>query len=250
MASLPKQGDNKDKSGTGGGSDDKKAADDKGAEDKGAEDDIKDDKSGDVDKSGGSDDDAGGGGAGDDGDDKGGADDGAVVPETADGYKVELPDIGIKGADGEPLKLDPEDPAVGQLRDWAHKHQLPQAAVDGALEMYGGIIKQSIELQKKAGDDRHEAQLKELGSGDSKKGSEYAVRVLKAALGAFPENDRTHEQGLLDALRTPAAVKAIEALLNGLNAEGSGRDPNKGKERDTSDGARARRLFGKSMKGA
>jgi len=86
-----------------------------------------------------------------------------------------------------------------------------------------------------------------LGDGNVQKGQEIAVRVLKSARAVFPEADATHEQGLLDALQTPAAVRAIEALLNELNADGAGRRPSAGGEKGESKKAgRIRRLFNNS----
>lgn len=154
----------------------------------------------------------------------------AAVPETAEGYELNVPDLGFKDAKGEPIKtqIDANDPTVGKFRGWAKKYNLPQGAINELMsDVYGPLVQATVEGQREQGTTRQSQGFADLGAGDVQKGKDYGKRVFRSALAALGD-DQTHDRGLLEAMTTPGAVKAIEALISSLSNEGSVREQNRG----------------------
>jgi len=59
------------------------------------------------------------------------------LPQTAEAYKVELPSD-FKPPAGIEFKLDTSNPALGQLKNVAHKYGFPQEAVNELIGVYAG----------------------------------------------------------------------------------------------------------------
>lgn len=172
-----------------------------------------------------------------------------VVPESADGYKLELPDLKLEGVDPESLKFADDDPIAKAFREGAHERGLKQSDVNWLMEMYGQVMSTSFAQTKETLQNQRDAALKDLGGGDADKGRDYAVRVLSAGLELLGDKAKEHETGLLAALTQPAGVRALEALFDEVNSDGTGPRPNNrgDNKRDNSRLGRAKRLFNKSV---
>ena len=176
-----------------------------------------------------------------------------VVPDTEDGYDLSIPDTGLKDHAGEPIRFEiaADDPVGLAARKWAKKHNLSVAAMRELMsEAYAPMLRSAHESAVKTTETRKAQAWSDLGDGNVEAGQQKAVRVLRSALAAFPETDTTHDVGLKEALTTPAAVRAIEALMNQLSAEGSGRSqPRDGDTGEDPRARRARKLFDKTKVG-
>lgn len=74
----------------------------------------------------------------------------ATLPAKPEDYKVELP-ADFKVPQGVEFKLDEQSPLLAQARQFAHRHQLSQAAYSELLGLYGGSVigdRQNFETYK------------------------------------------------------------------------------------------------------
>jgi hypothetical protein len=81
------------------------------------------------------------------------------APADPSGYKLELPKD-FKPPQGVEVAFNEADPALAQLRGWAHAHQIPQSAFSDLLGIYGGKVAGELALGKMA----HDAEVAKLGA--------------------------------------------------------------------------------------
>lgn len=147
---------------------------------------------------------------------------GAQVPEKPDGYKLELPKD-VELPEGLEFKPNPDDPRVAPLREWAHKHRIPQ---DALSELYGVEAQAAIQSFK-ADKEFAEAEMQKLGE----KGPER-VKAVEAWIDAVA-GDKDAAQAGKDLLSFSDGVKLFENLMKlqaGPTAVRSGAEGASGKD--------------------
>lgn len=132
----------------------------------------------------------------------------AGVPETADGYKLELP-ADFKLPDGVQFEIDANDPAIGQLREFALAEKLPQSVVSKILAIEAG--RRASEL---------DAAVKAVTAEEKALGANFPQR--KAAAEAFLRTSLTEDQynGIKSFVTSAKAFEAIETLIEKATAGG------------------------------
>ncbi len=133
-------------------------------------------------------------------------------PQKAEDYKLELP-ADFKMPAGVEFKLDAANPALGQLRDVAHKHGLTQDAVNEIIGVYAGneVGNQAAITTAK------NAEIAKLGP--TAPARVDAVTQWMAGMDASP--DKGDAKALAGMLVTARHVEAFERIITRLTTQGS-----------------------------
>jgi hypothetical protein len=150
------------------------------------------------------------------------------APASADDYAIELP-ADFKAPLGVEVVINPNDPAVPLLKNWAHKNGLPQAALSDLLGIYGGLRAGELATGKLA----YETEIGKLGASGPGRVDALATWMRGQlgdqgrALTGVRGSDGMVRGGVL---WTAEIVGAFEALMNkqrsqhGSSYTGNGRD--------------------------
>lgn len=134
----------------------------------------------------------------------------ADVPEGADGYAFEIPEIDFEayGLPKMEFEIQADDPVMGPLlKDLGgvmHQYGMPKGAAKDLM----GVLARYEATSYKAAADRMQEDLKTLGSK-----SEARVAAVQRALEAKLPAELA--KGLMDSVSSAAGVKALEKLLGG-----------------------------------
>lgn len=143
----------------------------------------------------------------------------AALPQKPDDYKLdfELPKD-IKLPDGYDFKIDPNDPRVPAVREFAHRHRLPQETVSDLLALHA-----QFEVEQHARMDAElQAEMAKLGS-NGKVRVDAATAYLKANLS--PEEFEAARLFIGNATAFAAVEKLIaKATKQGVPGNGEGGD--------------------------
>lgn len=137
---------------------------------------------------------------------------GPVAPESPDAYDLSVPedlDFGdIKAPDGFEFAIDPENPLVGQLKEFMHQHKMPAEAAKGMVQMLA-----RYEASKASEFVQHrEQQMQALGpQGTARLGR--IQRTLETRL-----SNPAQRTALLQSITSADAVRGLEALIGGASA--------------------------------
>ena len=142
------------------------------------------------------------------------------VPEAADKYDINLPDVGLHDAEGKPVQFDSNDPLVAELRELAHGNEWGQKEVDGVKTLFAKALKAMSDDSAASLEAHKTAELAKLDD-DPAKAKEIAVSTAKGLVASFGEEAK----GIADALVSADAVRAGQHILKKVNAEGSGTPP-------------------------
>lgn len=128
-----------------------------------------------------------------------------ALPQTPDAYKTELP-ADFKPPAGVEFKLDPANPALGQLKAVAHKHGLTQDAVSELIGVYAGNeVGSAAEISA-----ARAAQVTKLGpTGPAR--IDAVTRFLKAS----------GMESLISGIHTAQQVETWENHITKLTSQGS-----------------------------
>lgn len=131
----------------------------------------------------------------------------ASLPQSADDYAVALRE-GFEVPEGVEYQLNPDDPRVPALREFAHKHGLSQDAMHDLLEMHAGGEIEAIKTQQSHSIE----EMKKLGSDASGR----VERIKNSLISQLP---KSQGEALADALTTADAVIAVDALLGRMTGK-------------------------------
>lgn len=134
------------------------------------------------------------------------------LPANPDAYKLELP-ADFKAPPGVEFKLDAANPALGHLKQFAHKHGLTQAAVTELLGVYAGneVGSQAAVAEAK------KAEIAKLGTTAPAR----VDNVLNWLSGMDSSSDRGDAAALGSMLVTARQVEAFERIITKLTSQGS-----------------------------
>ena len=127
------------------------------------------------------------------------------LPQTPEAYKAELP-ADFKPPAGVEFKLDTANPALGQLKQVAHKHGLTQDAVNELIGVYAGN-EVGTEARIKAA---ATAEVAKLGASGTARVDAVTRFMDGSGLGV-----------LKSTLVTAAQIEAWESHINKLTSQGS-----------------------------
>jgi len=133
-------------------------------------------------------------------------------PQKADDYKLELP-ADFKPPAGVEFKLDAANPALGQLKQVAHKHGLTQDAVNELIGVYAGneVGTQAAIAAARA------AEIAKLGPTAPAR----VDGVINWLTGMDSSNDKGDAKALAGMIVTARHVEAFERIITRLTNQGS-----------------------------
>lgn len=133
------------------------------------------------------------------------------LPAKADDYKLDLP-ADFKPPAGVEFKLDAANPALGALRNVAHKYGLPQDAVTEIIGLYAGneVGTQAAIATAKA------AEIAKLGPSAPAR----VDGVINWLTGMDASTDKGDAKALAGMLVTARHVEAFERIINRLTTQG------------------------------
>ena len=146
----------------------------------------------------------------------------AQVPAKPEDYKFEIaPPEGLELPEGFEWKVDPKDPRISDVREFAAKHKMTQADLAELLNLH---MKFEIESHK-AADAELQAEMKKLGSNGPAR-----VKALETFLGAHLS--KAEYESLRPVLGNAEAFSAVEKLASKVTTQripgnGEGGDPPK-----------------------
>lgn len=138
------------------------------------------------------------------------------IPESPDAYQFSIPDdldLGeMELPDGYEFKLDDNDPALGEMRQWLHANGVKPEAVSGLMGVYA-----KMQAREAA------AHMEAIKSHIAELGGESAYNARMATLGSALKTKVGEELAseLLGVTYTASIVRALEKLLG----PGSGQSP-------------------------
>lgn len=142
-------------------------------------------------------------------------------PEDADGYEITAPEEPVTLADGSQLKFVQDDPLWGEFKAFAHEHALSQDAVNALVGLYargvGSFDKAYAEQVGAARETAETAELAKLADPkeqDVGKAAEAGVQRWEAVESRLEDAFGDEGKAVAGQLRTAAAVKVFEALLD------------------------------------
>jgi hypothetical protein len=133
-------------------------------------------------------------------------------PQKADDYKLELP-ADFKPPAGVEFKLDATNPAMGQLKQVAHKHGLTQDAVNELIGVYAGNVVGTEAAIASA----RQAEITKLGPTAPAR----VDAVTQWLAGIDSSADKGDAKALAGMLVTARHVEAFERIINRLTSQGS-----------------------------
>ena len=141
----------------------------------------------------------------------------ADVPGEDEAYDLDFgEDFDLKDEEGKPVKLDPEDPLVKDFESIAREHGIGKGAAKALMGLYGKVIKSAVQVDESVEKARQENEYKKLGE-TPEKGKERALAAAKGLDASFGPKVRP----LIAALTSASLIEAAEAILEGVNGEGS-----------------------------
>jgi hypothetical protein len=133
----------------------------------------------------------------------------ASMPADANGYEAKLPDT-FKLPPGVELKLDGTDPALADLKAWAHNRGLSQAEFSDVLGIYAAReARQHAALQAAA-----QKQVELLGTNGSQR-----VDAVSQFLRSMVGDDLA--KPMLNVMATEKIVRGYEKLMQRVASQGS-----------------------------
>jgi hypothetical protein len=156
------------------------------------------------------------------------------APDSPDGYKIELP-ADFKAPLGVEVVLNPADPAVPLLKNWAHKNGLGQAALSDLLGIYGGVRAGELAIGKLA----YETEIGKLGAAGP--GRVDAINTWMRSQLGDKGRALTGTRGADGMVRggvlwTAEIVGAFEALMNKQRSQGAASYTGNGRDNGTDAG--------------
>jgi hypothetical protein len=136
----------------------------------------------------------------------------ASRPQKAEDYKLELP-ADFKPPVGIEYKLDTANPALGQFKQIAHKHDLTQDAVNEILGIYAG---NEVGTQQAIATARA-AEIAKLGTTAPAR----VDSVINWLTGMDASADKGDAKALAGMLVTALHVEAFERIINRLTTQGT-----------------------------
>lgn len=133
-------------------------------------------------------------------------------PQKADDYKLDLP-ADFKPPAGVEFKLDPTNPALGQLKAVALKHGLTQAAVSELLGLYAG---NEVSTEAAIATART-AEIAKLGSTSGAR----VDAVIQWFTGMDASADKGDAKALAGMLVTARQVEAFERIIGKVTSQGT-----------------------------
>lgn len=136
----------------------------------------------------------------------------ASRPQKPEDYKLELP-ADFKPPAGIDYKLDTANPAMGNIRSWAHKHGVSQDAVNEVLGIYAG---NEVGTQQGIATARA-AEIAKLGTTAPAR----VDNVINWLTGMDSSADKGDAKALAGMLVTARHVEAFERIINRLTTQGA-----------------------------
>ena len=134
------------------------------------------------------------------------------LPQTADAYKVELPSD-FKTPPGVEYKIDAADPALGQFKQWMHKHGVAQ---DAGNELFGIFAGREVGTEARIGAAR-QAEITKLGPTAPAR----VDAVTQWLAGMDSSSDKGDAKALAGMLVTARHVEAFERIITRLTTQGA-----------------------------
>ena len=129
-------------------------------------------------------------------------------PETADGYKITVPENIDYGENAPPewfnFEIDAENPLVGELQNWMHQHAIPAAATEGLVTLLAKLeAGKATQFQATA-----DQEMQALGP----QGQARIDRVTRSLQTRIA--DKGQRDALIGSLTSADAYRALETLLS------------------------------------
>lgn len=138
------------------------------------------------------------------------------VPETADGYELAVPDD-VKLWNDQKLQINPDDPMLGEFKELAHKFGLGTEAAKEFFGMGTKFLASNLNSMFTADKAQVDAEIAKLGDNASET-IDSLINSVGEAVGS-----REDAVALLSEIRSEKTFKALSALVEQANGEGSGR---------------------------
>lgn len=132
------------------------------------------------------------------------------VPATAADYKLDLPED-VVGLDGQPVRIDADDPLAQAILPALHEAKIGQAAVSKIVQAYAAAEVSAAKAEAEAAKAWREAETAKLGKEHEKRTAALHGQVI-AAVG--PEG----AEALRAQMRSADAILALETLVSKIQA--------------------------------
>lgn len=130
------------------------------------------------------------------------------MPETADGYVLELPEP-VVGLDGNPIAFDAADPLAKAILPALHEAGVPQAGVTKILQAYAAEEIAAAKAETEAAEAYIAGEQAKLGAAHKERTAALHNQVI-ATIGAGPA------EAIRSQMRSADAVIALEQLVSKL----------------------------------